>query len=153
MTKIFVAFMVLLAVSPPRCSSGNAVSALNAVVASAEAVLPLVANLSPADQAKTATYLDSVLAITQDVIDGGTTADRLAAAVGDFARLDVPVLSQNASPKTVAVLNGVVKSVQAFLRAYQGTPSVPVLKPSETQAAHKIRSRAAEARVRLGGGQ
>ena len=149
--RIKVAALLLCVWIPLTSCKSDPVAVLNSVVTAAEAVLPLIANLSPGDQGRIKAYLDSVMAITQDVINSGTTADKLAAAVNDFARLDVPVLSTNASPGAVAALNGVVAAVQRFLKSYQGTPQVPILKPNQIQKAQQVKAKAIEIRGRIRG--
>jgi hypothetical protein len=112
--KIAIGLLMVLAVG---CSD-QSVRLLDSIIITSEALLPVIPNLSPGDAQAARTYIDAALAITNDLIDNVTAAG-IQQAAADFQRLAIPQLSQQVSPKAIALIGAVNDAIQVFLTTYK----------------------------------
>ena len=126
-TSLFVLLMICLVIV--GCVS--ATSLINAIVLSAEAVLPYITQLSPADQMLVATYVNGAATITDTLLFCGSgTASCVAMAVSEFNKLVLPTLSASASPTVKEALAVVSVAIAAFVAA-EGLTSVSATSPTK----------------------
>lgn len=122
MTKTFFPVLVLLLVCSLLLSAcnQNSIALIDAIVSSAEILLPAIPNLSASDAAAITSYLDPALSITNNLLSNDASQDSIAQAVNDFNRLIVPKLSPTAPPAANNLVFALGKAVSNFLSAYRG---------------------------------
>ena len=110
--------VLLLALSLIVVGRTNATSLINAIVASTEAVLPYITQLSPADQALVTAYINGAVTITDTLLKCGQSVPIcVSTAVTQFNALIVPTLSPNVSPTVRELISVVAVAIAAFVAA------------------------------------
>ncbi len=100
--------------------TASAIAMLDAIVVSGEVIINSLPNLPPADTAKILSYTDSALAITNGLLDSGTTPATIAKAVDQFNALVVPQLSHDVPQSTVNLVSTLAASISIFVNTYKG---------------------------------
>ncbi len=160
-SKIGIALLLACSLGMAGCSP-NSINLLNAIVSSAELIIPLIPNIPPADAALITTYVGSAMTITDNMTTcGGMTATCIAVAVRDFQTLILPSLSPAVPANYVAFINGLAGAITNFLKAYQPAPAAMIragklpkekaLSASDQAKLAELHARIQEDKIKLAG--
>ncbi len=127
--KLMIVPLLALALTMTACGP-NTIALLDAIVSAAEVAIPLIPNISPADQTAIINYLNSTLTITDGLITCGTSAACIGQAISQFNNLVVPQLSGTIPAAAIAAIRAVAAAIGAFLKAYTPAPSPTTFVPA-----------------------